>query len=128
MARPPWDCARRASTLIFQRWAPDHARARAFAALQAVNYAAIDGSMTVSGLLLTVLTPAWVCVVAGGVGVCALLIAFRVPPRKQEPVRGTFAADANECPRSTLKWGLVGMFRGCLGRTACERLRPSWSG
>jgi MFS family permease len=74
-----------ASTLIFQRWTPDHVRARAFAALQAANYTAIGGAMTVSGLLLTVLTPAWVCVVAGVVGLFALLIAFRVPPRKPEP-------------------------------------------
>lgn len=73
------------SNLIFQRWTPDHVRARAFAALQASNYAGIGLSMAVSGLLLTVLTPPWVCVVAGMVGLCALLVAFRVPPRKRDP-------------------------------------------
>jgi MFS family permease len=73
------------SNLIFQRWTPDHVRARAFAALQASNYAGIGLSMAVSGLLLTLLTPSWVCAVAGMVGLCALLVAFRVPPRRREP-------------------------------------------
>jgi MFS family permease len=74
------------SNLIFQRWTPDHVRARAFAALQASNYAGIGISMAASGLLLTLMTPPRVCVVAGVVGLCALLVAFRIPPRKREPV------------------------------------------
>jgi MFS family permease len=91
------------STLIFQRWTPDHVRARAFAAYQASNYAAIGVSMTLSGLLLTVLTPPWVCVVAGAVGLCALLVAFHVPPRTREPAdRDGLAPETVDGPQSGL--------------------------
>jgi MFS family permease len=74
-----------ASTLIFQRWAPDHLRARTFAAMSTANWGAIGVAMTVSGLVLAALTPAGVCIASGILGLCALLIATRVPPRRRDP-------------------------------------------
>ncbi len=74
-----------ASTLIFQRWAPDHLRARTFAAMGTANLGAIGVAMIVSGIVLAALTPAGVCVASGVLGLCALLIATRVPPRRRNP-------------------------------------------
>jgi MFS family permease len=74
-----------ASTLIFQRWAPDHVRARVFAAMSTSTLGAIGVAMIISGLLLAALTPAGVCIASGLVGLLALLIAARVPPRRREP-------------------------------------------
>ena len=74
-----------ASTLIFQRWAPDHIRARTFAAMGTANIAAVGVAMTVSGLDMATLTPAGVCIASGLVGLLALLIATRVPPRSRNP-------------------------------------------
>jgi MFS family permease len=73
-----------ASTLIFQRWAPDHVRARVFAAMGSANLGAIGVAMMISGLAIVALTPAGVCIASGFVGLCALLIATRVPPRGGE--------------------------------------------
>jgi MFS family permease len=73
-----------ASTLIFQRWAPDHLRARTFAAMSTANWGAIGVAMTVSGIVLAALTPAGVCIASGILGLCALLIATRVPPRRRD--------------------------------------------
>jgi MFS family permease len=75
-----------ASTLIFQRWAPDQVRARVFAAMGTANLGAIGVAMIVSGVVLATLTPAGVCIASGLVGLCALLIATRIPPRRREPV------------------------------------------
>lgn len=74
-----------ASTLIFQRRAPDHVRARTFAAMGTANIGAIGVAMIVSGIVLATLTPAGVCVASGLVGLLALLIATRVPPRRRDP-------------------------------------------
>jgi MFS family permease len=76
-----------ASTLIFQRAAPDHIRARTFAALSTANIGAIGIAMIVSGLVLGTLTPAGVCIACGLVGLLALLIATRVPPRRRDSAR-----------------------------------------
>ncbi len=73
-----------ACTLIFQRWAPDHLRARTFAALGTANIGAIGIAMIVSGIVLGALTPAGVCIACGLVGLLALLIAMRVPPRRRD--------------------------------------------
>jgi MFS family permease len=82
-----------AATLIFQRWAPDHVRARTFAAMSAANIGAIGIAMTVSGLVLAALTPAGVCIASGCVGLLALLIATRVPPRQRgEPAGAALTA------------------------------------
>ena len=74
-----------ATTLIFQRWAPDHVRARAFAAMSATNWGAIGVSMIIGGVVLPALTPRGVCIASGLIGLFALLIARRVPPRHREP-------------------------------------------
>ena len=74
-----------ASTLIFQRWAPDHVRARVFAAMGTANLGSIGVAMIISGLVLAALTPAGVCIASGLVGLLALLIAARIPPRRREP-------------------------------------------
>lgn len=74
-----------ASTLIFQRRAPDHVRARTFAAMGTANIGAIGIAMIVSGIVLATLTPAGVCVASGLVGLLALLIATRVPPHRRDP-------------------------------------------
>jgi MFS family permease len=73
-----------AATLIYQRWTPDHIRARTFAALSTANIGAIGVAMVVSGLLLGALTPAGVCIACGLVGLLALVIATRVPPRRRD--------------------------------------------
>jgi MFS family permease len=74
-----------AATLIFQRWAPDHVRARVFSTLTSVNVGAIGLAMIVSGVVLAALTPAGVCIASGLIGLCALLIAMRIPPRRGDP-------------------------------------------
>jgi len=83
-----------AATLIFQRWAPDHVRARAFAAMGSANIGAIGIAMIVSGLVLNTLTPAGVCAAAGLIGLLALLIAWRIPPRRRQPVSSDRVASA----------------------------------
>ncbi len=75
-----------AATLIYQRSTPDHIRARAFAALGTANISAIGVAMIVSGAVMGTLTPAGVCIACGFVGLLALLIATRVPPRRRDPV------------------------------------------
>ena len=74
-----------AATLIYQRATPDYVRARAFAALGTANLAAIGVAMIVSGAVLGTLTPAGVCIASGFVGLLALIIALRVPPRRRNP-------------------------------------------
>jgi MFS family permease len=73
-----------AATLIYQRWTPDHLRARTFAALGTANIGAIGIAMIVSGLILSTLTPAGVCIACGLVALLALLVATRVPPRQRD--------------------------------------------
>lgn len=73
-----------AATLIYQRSTPDHVRARAFAALGTANMSAIGLAMVVSGLIMGTLTPAGVCIACGLLGLLALLIATRVPPRRRD--------------------------------------------
>lgn len=73
-----------AATLIYQRWTPDHIRARTFAALGTANIGAIGVAMVASGIVLGALTPAGVCIACGFVGLLALLIATRVPPRSRD--------------------------------------------
>lgn len=72
-----------AATLIYQRWTPDHVRARTFSALGTANISAIGVAMIVSGVVLGALTPAGVCIACGCVGLLALVIATRVPPRRR---------------------------------------------
>lgn len=74
-----------AATLIFQRHAPDHVRARVFAAMATSNLGSIGVAMIVSGLVLATLSPAGVCIASGLVGLLALLIAARIPPRRRGP-------------------------------------------
>jgi MFS family permease len=73
-----------AATLIYQRSTPDHVRARTFAALGTANISAIGVAMIVSGAVMGTLTPAGVCIACGFVGLLALLIATRVPPRRRD--------------------------------------------
>ena len=73
-----------AATLIYQRWTPDHIRARTFSALGSANIGAIGIAMIVSGTFLNTLTPAGVCIACGLIGLLALLIASRVPPRRPQ--------------------------------------------
>jgi MFS family permease len=87
-----------ASTLIFQRWAPDPVRARVFAAMGTSNLGAIGIAMIISGLVLAALTPAGVCIASGLVGLLALLIAARVPPRRRQPADLDGAAVAAASP------------------------------
>jgi hypothetical protein len=84
-----------AATLIYQRTAPDHIRARAFAALGTANMTAIGIAMVVSGVVMGTLTPAGVCIACGFVGLLALLVATRVPPRRRDfGGSGTATAEA----------------------------------
>lgn len=73
-----------AATLIYQRWAPDHLRARTFAAIGTANTAAIGVAMIVSGGVMGAITPAGVCIACGVVGLLALAIAWQVPPRRRD--------------------------------------------
>jgi hypothetical protein len=84
-----------AATLIYQRSTPDHIRARTFAALGTANMSAIGVAMIVSGVVMGTLTPAGVCIACGFVGLLALLIATRVPPRRRDlGDAGTASAEA----------------------------------
>jgi ENTS family enterobactin (siderophore) exporter len=73
-----------AGSLIYQRWTPDHIRARTFSALGTANISAIGVAMIVSGLVLSALSPAGVCIACGLFALLALIIATRVPPRRRE--------------------------------------------
>lgn len=95
-----------ASTLIFQRWAPDHLRARTFAAMSTANWGAIGVAMIVSGIVLAALTPAGVCIASGILGLCALLIATRVPPRRRDPADVDGAVTETVRP-SRSEWSLA---------------------
>jgi hypothetical protein len=55
--------------------------------LSTANFGAIGIAMIVSGLVLGTLTPAGVCIACGLVGLLALLIATRVPPRRRDSAR-----------------------------------------
>jgi MFS family permease len=88
-----------ASTLIFQRWAPDHVRARVFAAQGTANLGAIGVAMIISGIVLNALTPAGVCIAAGVLGLFALVIALRVPPRRREPAHFDGAVATGAAPQ-----------------------------
>jgi len=95
-----------ASTLIFQRRAPDHVRARAFAAMGTANIGAIGVAMIVSGVVLATLTPAGVCIASGLIGLLALLIATRVPPRRRDSAESNGTAVVTEkAPRQ--EWSLA---------------------
>jgi len=87
-----------AATLIYQRSTPDHIRARTFAALGTANITAIGIAMVVSGVVMGTLTPAGVCIACGFVGLLALLIATRVPPRHRD-VGGPATAMAESSSR-----------------------------
>jgi hypothetical protein len=50
------------------------------------NLSAIGVAMVVSGIVLATLTPAGVCIASGLLGLCSLLIAMRVPPRRRDPL------------------------------------------
>jgi MFS family permease len=91
-----------AATLIYQRATPDHLRARAFAALGTAQMSAIGVAMIVSGTIMGVLTPAGVCIACGVVGLLALLIATRVPPRRRD---GDNAPTATAVATSGLRRG-----------------------
>jgi MFS family permease len=94
------------ATLIYQRWTPDHIRARTFAALGTANIGAIGIAMIVSGVVLGTLAPAGVCIACGFVGLLALVIATRVPPRRRDADgAGTAPADAGLARRRG--WSLV---------------------
>lgn len=95
-----------ASTLIFQRWAPDHVRARVFAATSSASLGAIGVAMIVSGIALAALTPAGVCIASGLIGLCALLIATRIPPRRREPADADSAVPET-APVSRREWSLA---------------------
>lgn len=73
-----------AGWLIYQRWTPDHIRARTFSALGTANIGAIGIAMIVSGLVLNALTPAGVCIACGLFALLALIVAMRVPPRRRD--------------------------------------------
>jgi MFS family permease len=96
-----------ASTLIFQRWAPDHVRARVFAAMGTSNIGAIGVAMIVSGVVLATLTPAGVCIASGLIGLLALLIAARVPPRRREPVDSDDTAATDAARPAHGEWSLA---------------------
>ena len=122
-----------ASTLIFQRWAPDHVRARTFAALGTANIGAIGIAMIVSGVVINSLTPAGVCIACGLVGLLALLIATRVPPRRSEPMDDEpIVPPAAELrrPEATLAAFEIGADRRGRTRGGTERPRsrtePAW--
>jgi hypothetical protein len=92
-----------AATLIYQRATPDHLRARAFAALGTANLSAIGLAMAVGGAAMGTLTPGGVLVAAGFVGLLALIIALRVPPRRRDPEdTGTATAEAVQPDRGGL--------------------------
>jgi MFS family permease len=97
-----------ASTLIFQRSAPDHARARTFAALGTANIGAIGVAMIASGIVLGTLTPAGVCIACGLVGLLALLIATRVPPLRRDAAGSD--GPTPEAPKpSRREWSLASL-------------------
>jgi MFS family permease len=92
-----------AATLIYQRSTPDHIRARTFAALGTANMTAIGVAMIVSGTVIGTLTPAGVCIACGLVGLLALIIATRVPPRRRDP--GDAGTATSETTRSDSRDG-----------------------
>lgn len=95
-----------AATLIFQRWAPDHIRARTFAAMGTAQMGTIGIAMIVGGIVLGALTPAGVCIAAGLLGLCALLVATRVPPRHRDPTQFD-GADTEPAQAPRREWSLA---------------------
>ena len=95
-----------ASTLIYQRWTPDHIRARTFSALGTANVSAIGVAMIVSGIILGALTPAGVCIACGLVALFALIVATRVPPRRRD-LDGEGTATAEVTSRGRRGWLLT---------------------
>jgi MFS family permease len=62
-----------------QRWSPPEAQSRTFAAVEALANTAVAISLIAGGLLLAPLGPRGVYLLAGGLGVLAVIIAFRIP-------------------------------------------------
>jgi MFS family permease len=67
-----------------QRWSPPEALSRTFAAVEALANTAVGVSLVAGGLLLAPLGPRGVYLLAGGLGVLAVIIAFRIP---REPMQ-----------------------------------------
>jgi MFS family permease len=77
-----------------QRWSPPDAQSRTFAAVEALANTAVGISLIAGGLLLAPLGPRGVYLLAGGLGVLAVIIAFRIP-RERAPLK-TDEAPASE--------------------------------
>jgi MFS family permease len=69
-----------------QRWSPPEAQSRTFAAVEALANTAVAISLIAGGLLLAPLGPRGVYLLAGGLGVLAVIIAFRIP-REPAPLK-----------------------------------------
>jgi MFS family permease len=95
-----------AGSLIYQRWTPDYIRARTFSALGTANISAIGVAMIVSGLVLSALSPAGVCIACGLFALLALIIATRVPPRRRDSGIAPTAPAVSTAP-SRRRWLLV---------------------
>lgn len=72
--------------LTVQRWAAQQLQSRALAAAEAVINTGIGISLLVGGMLLGPLGPRGVFVLAGGLGVLAVLICLRIP-REPSPIQ-----------------------------------------
>lgn len=70
---------------VVQRWSSDEVRGRTIAAYQAAQQSALGISMCAGGALLSVTSPGDVCVIAGGLGICASCLIIRMPPRPTSP-------------------------------------------
>jgi MFS family permease len=69
-----------------QRWSPPEVQSRTFAAVEALANTAVGVSLIAGGLLLAPLGPRGVYLLAGGLGVLAVIIAFRIP-REPAPLK-----------------------------------------
>jgi MFS family permease len=77
-----------------QRWSPPQVQSRTFAAVEALANTAVAVSLIAGGLLLAPLGARGVYLLAGGLGVLAVIIAFRIP-REPAPLKTDEAPSPN---------------------------------
>ena len=96
-----YGAANAASSLVTQRWAHDAVRARVFGAVDSVYSAAIGIAMASAGVLLATLGARGIFVLGGAIGLVGLLVAERVPPRRErlDEAPAAEAATAEAGPR-----------------------------
>ena len=96
MAGVGYGASNAASQLVMQRWAPDAVRSRVSGAVDSVYSAAIGVAMASAGVLLAALGARGVFVVGGLIALAGVLVAERVPPRRER--RGEAPAAERAAP------------------------------